>query len=109
MLSTSRFGNRSIFAFGIAGLLAATATAGINAAGPWPSAVGGGTTSDSVKFAFSALKGPSSTRGTYGSSGHARLDFPDGTKKQGEVLCVFVDPGGYDAVFVFQYSTDPIS
>jgi hypothetical protein len=92
----------------LAALLILTVTVASNA--DWPSAVGGGTASNGAKFAFSALMGPSSARGDYGSSGQARLDLPDGTKWQGPVRCVAVNAAalnGADAAFVFQYGTDP--
>jgi hypothetical protein len=89
----------------LAALLILTVTVASNA--DWPNAVGGGTASNGAKFAFSALMGPSSARGDYGSSGHARLDLPDGTKWQGPVRCVAVNALNTDAAFVFQYGTDP--
>jgi hypothetical protein len=83
-----------------------------DAAGPWPFAVGGGWTVAMDQFAFSALQGPSSTRGGYGSFGHARIDSTAlGGTVQGPVLCVLVGgysplAGGSEAWFVFQ-NNDP--
>jgi len=84
-------------------------------AGPWPYAVGGGAALDPIlssnvlsdpnaavntdHFAFSALQGPSSCRGDFGSLGHGRFDLPDGDVL-GPVSCVSVT--GNQAVFVVQ-------
>jgi hypothetical protein len=88
----------------LAALLLLTATMASNAAGPWPSAVGAGSTGDGTKFSFSALEGPSSTRGDYGSFGHARIDLGNGARIQGPVQCVTVDTVLFQAWFVFQYT-----
>src|SRR6185503_9153409 len=83
-------------------------------AGPWPYAVGGGAAMDPIAsldpndllntdhFAFSALQGPSSCRGDFGSLGHGRIDLPDGDVN-GPVSCVVVDSVTQNqAVFVIQ-------
>jgi hypothetical protein len=89
-----------------------------DAAGPWPYAVGGGAAMDPIvsldpnallntdHFAFSALQGPSSCRGDFGSLGHGRFDLPEGDVA-GPVSCVLVGgvPDGAQpnqAVFVVQ-------
>lgn len=97
MLSTRRLASASLLAL----LFMITLTVTGYAGGPWPNAVGGGTASDGTKFAFSALAGPSSARGDYGSAGHARIDLAAGTMS-GKVSCVAVN--GAEVVFVFQYT-----
>jgi hypothetical protein len=97
----------AVVLIGITGVLS-------NAAGPWPYAVGGGAVMDPLNplvssdpnallnedhFAFSALQGPSSCRGDFGSLGHGRFDLPDGDVL-GPVSCVSVS--GNQAVFVVQ-------
>ena len=104
--STSRFASVSA----IVVLLVLTVTVAIKAS--WPSAVGGGATAGitvstivypAFKFAFSALEGPSSARGDYGSFGHARIDLASG-RMEGPVVCVTVDPLSPQAWFVFEYT-----
>jgi hypothetical protein len=100
------FAGRFALAVASVAVLVLMATTPSDAMGPWPYAVGGGTVLDATnplnenEFAFSALQGPSSCRGGFGSTGHGRFDIPEAIVL-GPVSCVnVVSPN--QAVFVVQ-------